>query len=74
MKQLDIAKGIVASVQADIQALANDPPLDPEALEVELDDLVDRLDEALGAICTADVLANGDDLMEKAKETINDNK
>lgn len=58
MKQLDDLKGIIAGVQAELDAIAL--KTEDDDLAVDLGDLSEKLDEALSLACAADVHADSD--------------
>ena len=66
MRQLEDAKGIVAGVMAEIDRMAL--TTHDITLAVDLEDLSEKLEEALGAVCAADVEVDADALMERAKD------
>jgi hypothetical protein len=66
MSDLGYAKQIIASVQARLETLSSLATIAPESRQ-EARDMADELGDALGAVCMADVMADADGLMERAK-------
>lgn len=71
MKDLDVAKSLIASLGARLAKITEDLGAITRAslvLGSEAHAIHDELEEVLGVVCLADVRADADDLIERARE------